>query len=310
MSVDKILISHIAAELIVITGVAYYYHKKCGSLQSQINDLNNKLENINGINYLNSIKKQEVFEAQTIQHINKIYSMLSNANPMYINNMSNINDNKQLIDIARPVDNSIKEHYYPTNTSQINNKQTVSNVSNQSVAPTNPLMNTLSMIGPLTTMFKVVMDPKPPHPEELFNNIDINKELNNRKIVEIEEDDTEVNEDELNDELKDELGDLKSNVTTAVNTPVMTPKLSTGITNIPELNICDNGVCKLNLSMEKINDENMNKNETINLQGTNTDINTMNTIDTIDTSKQDKSSPLRYISQAPEIKRGRPKKNQ
>ena len=182
MSVDKILISHIAAELIVITGVAYYYHKKCGTLQSQINDLNTKLENMNGINYINSIKKQEMFEAQTIQHINKIYSIINNTNPMYLNNVSN--DKQQYIDNMRQNDNTIKEHFYPPNapnmnnmnssmiTSQMVNKQTT-NAHNQSNIHTNPLMNTLSMIGPLTTMFKVVMDPKPPHPEELFNNIDL-----------------------------------------------------------------------------------------------------------------------------------------
>uniref|UniRef100_A0A6C0I4Z5 Uncharacterized protein n=1 Tax=viral metagenome TaxID=1070528 RepID=A0A6C0I4Z5_9ZZZZ len=313
MSVDKILISHIAAELIVITGVAYYYHKKCSTLQSQITDLNTKLENMNGINYINSIKKHEQFEAQTIQHINKIYSILNNTNPIYLNNVSTINDKQQSTDM-RQSDNSIKEYFYPQNinnmnssmiTSQMINKQTT-NSHNQSNIPTNPLMNTLSMIGPLTTMFKVVMDPKPPHPDELFNNMDINKELNTRKIVEIEDD--EVNEDELNDELKDELDDLHSTVTTAVNTPVLTPKLSTNISNIPDLNMCDNDVCKLNLSMEKMNEETINTmNKIINLQETSIETDKK---DTIDTLKQDKSSPLRYISQAPEIKRGRPKKNQ
>jgi|LauGreDrversion4_2_1035121.scaffolds.fasta_scaffold14585_1 hypothetical protein len=313
MSVDKILISHIVAELIVITGVAYYYHKKCSTLQSQINDLNTKLENMNGINYLNSIKKHEQFEAQTIQHINKIYSILNNTNPMYMNNISNINDKQQS-------DNSIKEHFYPPNinnmnssiiTNQINKQTPNSSTHNKSNISTNPLMNTLSMIGPLTTMFKVVMDPKPPHPDELFNNIDINKELNSRKIVEIE-DDVEVNEDELNDELKDELGDLHSSVSTAVNTPVLTPKLSNNVSNVPELNICDNGVCKLNLSMDKINEETVNTNNTnntiINLQEKSIDNDKK--IEIVDTSIQDKSSPLRYISQVPEIKRGRPKKNQ
>ena len=300
MAIDKTLISHIVAELIVICGLSFYYHKKCSSLQLQINELNSKLEKMNGINYLNTIKRHEQFESQTVQHINKLYSMLNNMNGM--NNMSGISNS----DILRTNNDSIiRENFY----SQSNESASLlsQNTSSQQ-APlqkppvSNPLMNTLSMLGPLTTMFKVVMEPKPLHPNEVFENIDIKAQLNNQqKIVEVEDDD--INSETLDNELKDELNDLRSNVTSAMNTPIMTPNLALA-SSMPMLDICENGVCKLNFDNNK-NEES----EQIGLNSENKDNNiTLLNIDKEVTSdKGDKSSPLRYISH-PETKRGRPKK--
>ena len=70
MTIDKTLISHVIAELIVISGLSFYYHKKCVNLQLQINELNSKLEKMNGINYLNSIKRHEQFV--TLQRVSPV----------------------------------------------------------------------------------------------------------------------------------------------------------------------------------------------------------------------------------------------
>jgi hypothetical protein len=156
-------------------------------------------------------------------------------------------------------------------------------------------------------MFKVVMEPKPLHPNEVFENIDIKAQLNNQqKIVEVEDDD--INSETLDNELKDELNDLRSNVTSAMNTPTMTPKLAL-TSSMPMLDICENGVCKINFDNNKneesdqigLNSENKDNNITL------LNIDKSEIYKEVSTDKGDKSSPLRYISQ-PETKRGRPKK--
>lgn len=293
MIIDKTLISHIVAELIVISGLAYYYHKKCGNLQLQINELNLKLEKMNGINYLNSIKRHEQFESQTIQHINKIYSLINSIN----NGNVNMNMTPNMDTFKFNNENIVKENFYSSSSETINS-YSVSTPQPKPLHQTNPLMNTLSMLGPLTTMFKVVMEPKPPHPNEVFDNIDIKSQLNNQKIVEVE-DDNEM----LDDELKDELNDLRSNVTTAMNTPVFTPKLSL-TSSVPSLDLCDDGICKLKLDNIKKEDV---KNDEFNIE-INNNTETIKEINK-ENKELDKSSPLRYISQPIETKRGRPKKN-
>lgn len=309
MVIDKTLISHIVAELLVIVGLSYYYHKKCTNLQNQINELNSKIEKMNGMNYLNTIKKHEQFESQTVHHINKIYSLINNMNNV---NNSNVNSNMNIISNTESFklnnENVIKENFYTEtigSNENINKNHTIpKSESKNTISNTNPLMNTLSMLGPLTTMFKVVMEPKLPHPNEVFDNIDIKSELSN-KIVEVE-DDSEI----LDKELKDELDDLCSNVTTAMNTPVFTPRISL-TSNIPSLDICENGICKLNIdeNIQKINStENKIENIEINNIETNEKIKEINQIK--NKEELEKSSPLRYISQSFEIKRGRPKKNQ
>lgn len=301
MNIDKKLISHIVAEFLIISGLSFYYHKKCTNLQLQINDLNIKLEKMNGVNYLNSIKRQEQFENQTVQHINKIYSILNNPNNI---NNSNVGfNNNPVIDSLKINNEIIKENFYSPSlneTPQQSNFLQSHNVTqkNQSI---NPLMNTLSMLGPLTTMFKVVMEPKPPHPNEIFENIDIKSQLNTKKIVEIEDSDNEINSEMLDNELKDELNDLRSNVTSTFNTPILTPKLSL-TPSVPSLDLCDNGVCKLNIEnnlfrdIQEIEVKENKENKEDNRENK-------------DNKENDKSNPLRYISQPLENKRGRPKKN-
>lgn len=328
MAIDKTLISHIVAELIVICGLAFYYHKKCSSLQLQINDLNSKIEKMNGINYLNTIKRHEQFENQTVQHISRLYSLLNMNNG--INNVNTISNS----DILRTNNDSIiRENFYSNSTDNINKTENISlqqPSSQQQQLPkppvSNPLMNTLSMLGPLTTMFKVVMEPKPQHPNEIFENIDIKTQLNNmsqqglgmnmsqRKIVEVEDDD--IDSETLDNELKDELNDLRSNVTSAMNTPIMTPKLAL-TSNIPTLDMCDNGVCKLNFENDKndkpenIDQSNLNNKENnitlLNIEQSKLEVDKTGRFTELSENVTEKSSPLRYISQ-PETKRGRPKK--
>ena len=125
--------------------------------------------------------------------------------------------------------------------------------------------------------------------------------MNKRKIVEIEDDSDELNSEMLDNELRDELNDLSSNVTTALNTPIMTPKTSS-IQNMSSLDLCENGICKLNFND---NDQDVSKDSVENKENDiiqKTEINNTEKV-----QMTDQSSPLRYISQEP--KRGRPKKN-
>lgn len=307
MPVDKILISHVVSEVLIICSVTYYFHKKCARLQQQIDELNSKLEKLNANSYISSLKRQEQFEVQTVHQINKLYSILNNMNNL--NNTSNINNIENTSTGFKPVYNEpIRENYNSVQQESQVNKQGSS--SNKPQTPQNTLLNGLSnglsMLSslPISTMFQVVMKDKPLHPDELFQNMDINKELNKNKIVEVEDDDEEIDNNKLDDELQDELNDLKSNITTAMNTPVLTPLLTPSHSNMSNLNLCEDGVCKLD--MNKLNESsinnNQNENEEVNLNIP------LNRIQISDNSDNEKSSPLRYISNIPQNKRGRPKK--
>ena len=309
MAVDKILISHVVSELIIICGLAFYYHKRCNNLQQQINELNSKLEKLSGTNYINSVRRQEQFELQTVQQINKIYSILNSISTQQTtpsNSLSNTptnlplqQPNQNMFTPSYTSENVIKENYSNIQTGQLSSQNNQQVQKNQQ--PLNPLMNTLSMLGPLSTMFQVITREKPPHPNEIFSNIDINSEMNKRKIVEIEDDSDELNSEMLDNELRDELNDLSSNVTTALNTPIMTPKTSS-IQNMSSLDLCENGICKLNFND---NDQDVSKDFVENKENDiiqKTEINNKEKV-----QMTDQSSPLRYISQEP--KRGRPKKN-
>lgn len=326
MPIDKITISHIVSELIIITGVVFYYHRKCNHLQQQINELNLKLEKLNGTNYINSINRHDQFEKQTVQHINKLYSIINLIKTQNVDNVDKqvnlnfqTNSNDMFVPLYKEKEN-IRENYYEQNSIQGGTTRTLD-------APiSNPFMNTLSMLGPLTTMFKVVMEPKPPRPDEIFNNIDIKSELSKNKIVEIESDErsevsgdlvisrnqekqSETNsflnknstidmnksiEDDsiLDNELKEELDDLCSTTTSSMTTPRLTPShnLNLELEFQNKLEECENGMCKI--SLEKNIKGHINEN--VKITNTNIEFN-------------DQSNPLRYISQIPDTKRGRPK---
>jgi hypothetical protein len=297
MPIDKIFISHVVSEIIIIVGVSFYYHKKCSYLQSQIQDLNIKLEKLNVNNYLALIERQKHFEQQTVQHINKIYSILNSRGNVHNNQIFNSQNHESMS--FEPV-NQMSFSSENVKTTIPSEKKTQSQQSQQSQ---NPFLNTLSMIGPLSTMFQVVMEKKPPHPDEV---------LKNAKIVEIEDEITSSNEkvdtEMLDNELEDELNDLKSTSTTAANTPVLvprTPKHYLTDNSVSSPKKCENGICKIDYtnnsqnSVEPFDIETSNSSEFL--------LSSNETTDNIKPTSQ--SSPLRYISQIPEQKRGRPKKN-
>jgi len=315
MPVDKIFISHVVSEIIIIIGVSFYYHKKCSNLQTQIQELNNKLEKLNINNYLALIERQKHFEQQTVQHINKIYSMLKGISPDILNtrnslyqenNFSNLQKHEN-VQFEHP---NISEGFYPRTNEQTfqmdNIPVSTENKVNSNVEkkpPQNPFLSTLSMIGPLSTMFQVVMDKKPPHPDEIFKNLNVDNANESKKIVEVED---EVDSSTLDKELEDELNDLNSTVTTAVNTPVLVPRTPKHYLNENTLtpDKCENGICKIDFTSQ-LNQSNNSKN---NIEPF--DLETSSKITEIQNTQQSsQSSPLRYISQIPEQKRGRPKKN-
>ena len=285
MPIDKIFISHVVSEIIIIIGVSFYYHKKCSYLQSQIQELNNKLEKLNVNNYLALIERQKHFEQQTVQHINKIYSIVnSRGNTNNIQNLNSQNNESM----------NFEQMSFPTE-----NEKTITIEKKTQSQPQsqNPFLNTLSMIGPLSTMFQVVMEKKPPHPDEV---------LKNAKIVEIEDEissNEKIDTETLDNELEDELNDLRSTSTTAVNTPVLvprTPKHYLKDNDISSLQKCENGICKIDYT--NISQKNV---EQIDIESSNLSESSI----TSDIKPSSQSSPLRYISQIPEQKRGRPKKN-
>jgi len=315
MPVDKIFISHVVSELIIIIGVSFYYHKKCSYLQSQIQDLNNKLEKLNVNNYISLIERQKHFEQQTVQHINKIYSILNSRNVSPQENQ-NIYNNQYSTSFSTDNMNfnpdRITEGFSLNGTKDTLNSTEKTQVSTEKKQSQNPFLNTLSMIGPLSTMFQVVMDKKPPHPDELFKNLNVDNVNGTRKIVEIEDDVNEqMDTTTLDKELEDELNDLKSATVTAVNTPVLVPRTPKHFLNENTLTSekCENGVCKIDFSTA----ERLSTSTQLNSTLTQNDMEKLE----LETSKieiqnetpSSQSSPLRYISHIPEQKRGRPKKN-
>ena len=297
MPIDKIFISHVVSEIIIIIGVSFYYHKKCSYLQSQIQELNNKLEKLNVNNYLAFIERQKHFEQQTVQHINKIYSILNSRGNSH--NNQNINLQNQENMIFEPIG---QMSFTTENEKTIPSEKKPQTSQQQSQ---NPFLNTLSMIGPLSTMFQVVMEKKPPHPDEV---------LKNAKIVEIEDERTssveKIDTEMLDNELEDELNDLKSTTTTAANTPVLVPRTpkhyltdNKGVSS--SVNKCENGLCKIDYT-----NNSQNSVEPFDIETSKTNDDSLSSIENQDDIKStSQSSPLRYISQIPEQKRGRPKKN-
>jgi hypothetical protein len=311
MPIDKIFISHVVSEIIIIVGVSFYYHKKCSYLQSQIQELNNKLEKLNVNNYLSLIERQKHFEQQTVQHINKIYSMLNSRNISPQEQQNMYNNQFGSFPTTERFSNSQKYENMTFETENFSlDKDTVQTNSKveKKAAPQqsqNPFLNTLSMIGPLSTMFQVVMDKKPPHPDELFKNIDnVN---GTKKIVEIE--DEQIDTVTLDKELEDELNDLKSGTVTAMNTPVLVPRTPKHFSNDSSIltpDKCENGMCKIDYTqVSQSTDTNINNQDMID----STDLIVSKTETQNDLQNSSQSSPLRYISQIPEQKRGRPKKN-
>lgn len=344
MPIDKIFISHVVSELIIIIGVSFYYHKKCSYLQSQIQDLNNKLEKLNVNNYLSLIERQKHFEQQTVQHINKIYSLLNSRNSLqenqnvYNNQYSSNFSKDNIISNSQKYENMIFNPDRITEGFSLNGTKDTLNINSiektqppieKKAQTQNPFLNTLSMIGPLSTMFQVVMDKKPPHPDELFKNLNIDNTKGTKKIVEIEDDTNEqVDTTTLDMELADELNELKSSVT-AVNTPVLIPRTpKRGITeNILTPDKCENGICKIDFStsdrhpiseraltfdIHPMSPVNIVDNTRSNLTLTQNDMEKIESetskIEMHDKTPSSQSSPLRYISHVPEQKRGRPKK--
>jgi hypothetical protein len=220
MNINKTVIAHILSELLIIGGVSYFFHRKCTFLQQQIDEMQKKIDKLGGQEYLNSLKRQETFETQTVQHINKLYSIL---NTFKMNSPSNLSSPFS----SFPMENNMSTTGFASfdkQEKQITNSTNTTTSTN--ATPANPFLSTLSMMGPLTSVISVMMDKKP-HPSELFADFD------KQKIEVVDDDDNppEVLDKEIENELQDlqslSLSPYKTKLVKSQNTPSSTVSSST-----------------------------------------------------------------------------------
>lgn len=240
MTLNKLTIAHIVSELLVVSAVAFYFHKKYIALQTQVQELVAKIEKLNLERVPIVCQKQEQFEAQITQQINKIWNVLNSSMPaMYpreFNQRPEFNQRQEFN--QRPVfvpqynvdsskQESVRENYANSNSNKETKKETSQNENTKpkEAKPFNPIQSALSMIGPLSTMFQLTTDRKTPHPEEIFQNVNIGAVLQNQKqqtssakIVEVEDDPSnsdELLDEKLDEELQEELKELCTPIVSA-----------------------------------------------------------------------------------------------
>jgi len=80
MDASKIMMAHVATEIIVIGGISFFFHKRISELNTKIAELEKKLEKCEGCTGTaeGGITGEQFgqFQQQTTQHINNIYSAI------------------------------------------------------------------------------------------------------------------------------------------------------------------------------------------------------------------------------------------
>lgn len=80
MDASKIMMAHIATEVIVIGGISFFFHKRIAELNTKVAELEKKLEKCEGCAGASEggLTNEQFgqFQQQTTQHINNIYSAI------------------------------------------------------------------------------------------------------------------------------------------------------------------------------------------------------------------------------------------
>lgn len=193
MDHTKIMMAHIATEIIVIGGISFLFHKRISDLNIKVSELEKKLEKVEkcekcegctgesgGIN----TEQFQQFQQQTTQHINNIYSAIRqiantiNGSPPPLENQSPIKSREDQIKEMKQAQLQMREaQMREVQMREAQKKQQ----SQQSVS--NPSF-TLSLTPENTN--------------------------GGTKLELIEEEKKEISDHELDDELEDELKDLSN----------------------------------------------------------------------------------------------------
>jgi hypothetical protein len=307
MTINKITIAHIVSEILVVSAVAFYFHKKYVALQTQVQELVNKIEKLNLERVSVLCQKQEQFETQTTQQINKIWSIL-NQQPMYQQPMYQRSEYQRPVFVPQfDIDSSDKE---PVREKYRGNENKKEEIKTETVKPKektsfNPLQSAMSMIGPLSTMFQLATDRKTPHPSEVFQNVNIEAVIHNQptqssaKIVEIEDEQVdvvanEIAEKDLDKELEQELQELC--------TPMISPnRFDTRSAQRFNDSI---SIVTVTKSSSQLPYQSPHREELQELQSTD------DSNDQVETTSSQNSSPIRFISASEAKKPGRKKRVQ
>lgn len=179
MEPSKIMIAHIATEVVIIGGISFYFHKKITELNTKISELEKKIENLPGGN------DDEKFKQQTMQHIRNLYE-----------NIKQFSNREEKANIGEK--SNIGEKVNIKMSSQTHS----SHIHHSSSDPKpdikqNHMMFVSSVIPSLSLNYKT-------NPTTEKAKIEV---INEEELYETKESSNE----ELNDELEEELRDLSTN---------------------------------------------------------------------------------------------------
>jgi hypothetical protein len=92
MESSKIMMAHVATEIIVIGGISFFFHKKISQLNQKIQELEKKIDekHESTSSCQHDPQKFEEFRQQTTGHINNIYSLLQKLTETNKNSHYNI----------------------------------------------------------------------------------------------------------------------------------------------------------------------------------------------------------------------------
>lgn len=126
MESSKLMMAHIATEVIVIGGISFFFHKKIAELNAKVVELEKKLEKCGPIS--GGIPEEQFgqFQQQTTQHINNIYgairqitNAINGSVPTSENRDSDMRDERMKAkDIKRKNNSQINFSLTPENTTE------------------------------------------------------------------------------------------------------------------------------------------------------------------------------------------------
>ena len=212
MDSSKMLIAHIATEVVVIGGVSFFLNKRISDLTAKVSELEKKLEKLEGCSSSNGgIPEEEFnkFQQQTTNHLKNIYAIING-----ISNDIAQNQNVSQQQVPPPQSRQFVnrgEREDKREEMKRNSRIQVSSES-QNTGNTGNTSNT-GNTGKKTVQFQesLSLTPEPHH--------------NKINIEVIDDDHKEIPEEQLNDELEEELRALSDD--------------TNGVTSIIELNGSD-----------------------------------------------------------------------
>ncbi|MDD4931575.1 MAG: hypothetical protein PHG66_05550 [Candidatus Colwellbacteria bacterium] len=187
MDASKIMMAHIATEVIVIGGISFFFHKRIAELNTKVAELEKKLEKCEGCTGASeggiTGDQFNQYQQQTTQHINNIYSAIRQI-------ANTINGGAPPLESAptQPSQNKMKEAQQQMKEAQIRE----------------------SRMRDMRKKVSFVHSQVSPSDQTPLSSLSLTPENTNgqTKLELIDEEKKEIPDEELDDELEDELRDL------------------------------------------------------------------------------------------------------